>query len=498
MTTVDDALQTYTAQVIEAKLLSYLQSAQTPVTDWHEVGFLRSLLLMWAEIALTDVVGPADPDLKHRARLVAGAVPALAARPTVAASQWLTLVAEQIFDIRRNYALDGTQFAGTFTQQAVTLFCDASHGPYPIVSGAFWVRSPFTGNRYRAITSGTLPNNGSLLITVQAESPNDSLNGQNYADGAGTLTDISDNPLPGVTAWNVAPAFSGVVASSTQQRGLGVVTVGGATPTAPTNYDLQVVVSGQIDVATFQYRTNGGAWSAEHAMAGGTYPIPSGPTVHFTDDPGGSDPSFYAGDGYRFQSPGTPITQQGLDPETDAALLIRCVARWPSLEPTRVVDKHETWARAASPLVTRVHVSLDDDRPGFYNVTIAGSSNPLSSPTVDAVQLYIDQREGITDQSVVSAATVVSISVVGGVTVSMANKGAVQAVATAMWQAYVNSTDIGGTVRIAKLTQILMDAGAINVDNLFLTGGDGFSLELAADEVASPSDIITDLAWVDV
>ena len=84
------------------------------------------------------------------------------------------------------------------------------------------------------------------------------------------------------------------------------------------------------------------------------------------------------------------------------------------------------------------------------------------------------------------------------VTVSVANKLAVQAVATAMWQAYVDSTDIGGIVRAAKLTQILMDAGALNVDNIFLTPGDGFSVELAADEVASPGDIVADLGWVEV
>jgi hypothetical protein len=498
MTTVDDALKTYTAQVIEAKLLSYLQSAQTPVTDWHEVGFLRSLLLMWAEIAMADVVGPADPDLKHRARLVAGAVPALAARPTDAASRWLTLVADQIFDIRRNYALDGTQFAGTFTQQAVTLFCDASHGPYPIVAGQFWVRSPITGNRYRAITSGTLPNNGSLLITVQAESPNDGLNGQNYADGAGTLTDISDNPLPGVTASNVAPSFSGVTASSTQQIGLGIVTVGGSTPAAPTSYDLQMIASGQVGTATFQYRSNGGPWSGTRTTAA-SFTIPSGPTVHFTNDPGGSNPSFIAGDGHRFQSPGTAIVQQGLDPETDAALLIRCVGRWPSLEPGRVVDKHETWARAASDLVTRVHISRDDARPGFCNVTIAGTANPLSSPTVAAVQLYIDQHEAISDQSVVAAATVVPIAGSGGVNVSAANMGTVQATAAALWTAYVNSTDIGGSVRAAKLIEVLMDAGAVNVDNISVN----FSqrVDLGATEVASANDIITGpdaLTWIAV
>jgi hypothetical protein len=289
--------------------------------------------------------------------LTAGVVPALAALQTDTTSEFLTLVADEWFGVRRNFKLDGTRFAGTFTQQAVTLSCDASHGPYSGVAGAFWVRSPVTGNRYRAISSGTIPNNGSVLITFQAENPNDSLHGAAFADGPGTLTDLSANPWPGVSASNVAPSFSGVIPSPNPANGLGVVTVGGSTPASPTAYDVKIVVSGQVaGAAKLQYRANGGPWLSTNP--GGdpvvsSYVIPSGPTVNFANDGGGADPSFIAGDVYSFTSPGTPITQQGLDPETDTALLVRCVARWPSLEVGTVVDKHVTWAKEASTLVTR-------------------------------------------------------------------------------------------------------------------------------------------------
>ncbi len=493
MTAVTDALATYTNDAIKAKLLFYLQGAQTPVTDWHDVGFLRSLLFHWGMNQLGDVLNPADPDVHARQALVEGAVPALAAAPTRATSQWLTLVAEQLFNLRRNFNIDGTQFAGTFTQQAVTLSCDASHGPYAIAAGTFFIRSSVTGNRYKAISSGTVPNNGSVLITFQAESPNDSVNGQNFSDGAGTLTDIRDNPLPGVTASNAGPNFSGVIPTPNPANGLGVVTVGGATPASPTAYEFQITTSGQTATIVFQYRANGGAWITGQVTTAGSFTVPSGPTVTFTND-GVANPSFIAGDVYSFQSPGTPITQQGLDPETDTALLVRCVARWPDLSAGAVVDKHVTWAKKADPLVTRARASKNAI-PGFVDVTIAGKSNPLSGGVVAAVQLYIDQHEAIGDVSIVNAASVVTVISAGDVYVPAENMAAVQSVAAVLWNNYVNATDIGGAVRVAKLEQFLMDAGARDVDELSVNGTP--EVDLAFDEVASPQDIISaGLTWV--
>lgn len=491
-TQITDALATYTNDVIKAKLLQYLQSGPTPVTDWNDSGFLRSLLIHWAVNGLGEILNPAAPDVKFRQARVSGPVPLLAAAPDGATSGWLTLACEQLFGLRRNYKVDGTQFAGTFTQQAVTLFCDAAHGPYSVVAGAFFLKSSVTGNRYKAITSGTIPNNGSVIITFQAESPNDAINGQSFADGAGTLTDIGDNPWPGVSASNLGPNFSGVIPTPNPATGLGVVTVSGTTPAAPTAYDVQITTSGQVGgAAVFEYRTNGGAWLTGNAVTS-SFTIPSGPTIHFANDGGGANPSFIAGDVYSFQSPGTPITQQGLDPETDAALLIRCVARWPDLTVTPP-EKHTVWAKKASPLVTRVR-PRPNATPGFLDVTIAGKSNPLAGGVVTAVQLYIDQREAIGDVSVVATATPLDITAGGTVFASAANMAAVQAAAAVLWNAYVNATDIGGIVRRAKLEEFLMDAGALDVLAIAINGFNDVSL--AANEVANPIDIIgSGLSW---
>jgi hypothetical protein len=118
---------------------------------------------------------------------------------------------------------------------------------------------------------------------------------------------------------------------------------------------------------------------------------------------------------------------------------------------------------------------------------------------VSAVQTYIDQREGITDQTVVTAATVVGITGSGEVRVVAANLATVQAAAAALWNAYVNGTDIGGVVRAAKLVQILMDCGAVAAN--FVTINSSQEVELAASEVAAYVDIITGpgaLGWLGV
>ncbi|TAL29026.1 MAG: hypothetical protein EPN98_21530 [Phenylobacterium sp.] len=481
MTTVDDAVPALSKEQIQGLLIGYLQNARLPTTDWLSGAFIRTLMQFHGTAPLQNFG-------LLKARIVKNGF------PIEATGDDLTNLAQQIFSITRNISLAGPRFAQTFTQQAVVLSCDASHGPYSVTSGSFSVRSRITGNRYTSITSGTIPSNGSVTVTFQAESANDSANGLNFADGPGTLTNVSENPLPGVTANNVAPNFSAVTAVAV---GLGVVTVGGTPAAAPTAYDVQITTAGQVGVAVFEYRTNGGLWNTGHATAT-NFTIPSGPTIHFANDGGGSNPSFLVGDKYSFTSPGTPITQQGLDPETDSALLARCQARWPSLDAEGdTTDKHQVWALAASPLVTRVKVALDTNYPGRVLVTIAGVTNPLGSPTVAAVQLYIDQREEVGDLSLVAAATVTTVTATGTVTVPILQLATVQAAAKASWDPYVAGTAVAGTIRLAVLEAFLMDAGAIDVSGLQLNGSPT-NLVIAANAIGSPADITSTLTWVGV
>ncbi len=276
--------------------------------------------------------------------------------------------------------------------------------------------------------------------------------------------------------------------------GPGTVTVSGTPPAIASAYDIVITTTGQSGAAIFKYRSNGGAWVTNQTTSG-AFVIPSGPTLNFTNDGGGANPSFVVGDRYYFTSPGTPITQQGVDPETDAALLARCLGRW--TDPTATPDeKHRVWAKAASPLVTRVHVSADT-KPGYYDVSIAGLVNPLAGGVVSAVQLYIDQHEGIGNVSTVAAASVVTVTPTGTAFVPAAQLSLVQSAASGAWNLYVNGTDIGGVVRIAVLEQILMDAGASDVAGLQLNGSSS-NLQLGTTQVGSPASLVPNITWVPV
>lgn len=490
MTLPADIVTTYSKDDLTARLRAYLDAANCPVTDRESGGFIQTLMEAWRD-GLVDYLGPANPDPMTRAQVVAGPVPLIPDKRTGDTSAWLTLAVGETFSVDRNIAIHGSQFASTYTQQTVRLSCDSVTGPYTLTGGSFWVRSPVTGNRYMLLATQTVPNSGHVDATFQAEFSSDSVNGLSYNDPAGTLT-ICETPLPGLTANNLAPTFSAVVPTPNPASGLGVVTVGGTPPASATGYDVKITTDGQVGTALFQYRSNGGAWSANTATAG-SFTIPSGPTVHFANDGGGATPSFLAGDRYAFTSPGTPVTQQGIDPETDDALLARGLGRWPDLNAIPD-EKHKVWAKKASALVKRVRVYITG--PGAIAVTIAGAVNPLAGGVVTAVQLYIDQREGIGWISTVAVATVVTITPTGGTVKVPAHKLlAVQALASANWNAYVSSDDIGGDLFVAKLEQILMDAGAVDVTGLALGGFTGV-VPLGPNDVPVAADIVTNLTWL--
>lgn len=491
MTLPADIVATYTQDELTAILDGYLAAAECPVTDHEPGGFIQTLEEAFRD-GLVDYVGVPNPDPMTRAQVVAAAVPLIPAKPNGDTSASLTLVAEQTFNVKRNVAIaGGAAIAGTFTQQTVRLACDVSSGPYALLGGGFWVRSALTGNRYMLLANATVPNNGHVDVTFQAEFSSDSINGHSFNDPAGTLT-ICETPLSGLSASNVAPTFSTVTSTPTPANGPGVVTVSGSPPASATGYDVQIVQDGQVGVALFQYRSNGGAWSASIATAA-SYTIPSGPTVNFANDGGGASPSFLTSDRYSFTSPGTPIIQQGLDPETDAALLGRALGRWTDL--TAIPEeRHRAWAKEASALVKRVRIDIIS--PGQFALTIAGAVNPLSAGVIAAVQLYIDQHEGISWISSVAAATVQTVTPTAGVVYVPARKmAAAQAQAAADWNAYLASDDIGGEVYVAKLETILMDAGATDVQGLEL---DGFADidPISAGAVPVATDIVANLTWM--
>lgn len=482
-TTIDPVtlLNPMSLEQVRTILIGILDAAEDPITDWED-GAVRLTQMQYSALGIDKLVDQLFPIMVGCGYL--GFVPK-------GESEWIDIIAEQIFQLTRTPAV--------ITQQILTLTSDGTKGPFT-VGPDFYVVSPLTGNRYFAITTGTLttgaPN--SIQVTVQAEGPNDPKTGAYYADGPNTLTEIG-TPWQGVTCSNVPPNFSGVVSTPSPALGLGVVTLSGTPPAVATAYDIQIVGDGQNTTAHLQYRTNGGPWSATTPMAA-TVAIGT-VTVHFTNDAGGSNPSFRTGDVYSFSSPGSAITRSGVAAESDVSLVARCYSRWPDIS-GMMVDRRVTWALEAAGDVKRVAVAADTVIGGRMFVTIAGAPGtaPLGGGVIAAVQTAIDQQEGIGRFSVVAAATNTTITATnagaGQVTVPEAQLANIQAAANLVWSAYVDSTDIGGTVRLAKLTEILMDAGAIDVTGLELNGF-AANVVLASNHVAIAADL-SSLTWVGV
>lgn len=472
-------LNPLTLDQLRQVLIGILQSQGDPITDWNS-GAERLTQMQYSALGINELLSNLFPAMAGSAYF-----------KFAPSSAWIDLVAEQLFNTARVQAV--------LTQQSLRVDSDGTSGPF-VVDSNFVIVSPLTGNRYYAITGGTLttgaPNN--ITVVIQAEGPNDPGRGRFYADGPNSITQLTV-PWKGVTATNAPPTFSAVTTTPVPALGLGVVTLTGTSPAIPTAYDVLIVRDGQNTTAQFKYRTNGGPWSATQNMAA-TFVIGT-VTVHFTNDAGGSNPSFRTGDVYSFTSPGSPIVRSGTAKESDVALVQRCYDLWFDLA-ALPVDKHVTWAKVANAAVKRVAVAVDPTYPGRYLVTIAGAPGtaPLGGGVITSVQTAIDQQEGITGLSIVAASTNVTVTATNGtggqVTVAREKRADVEAAANVIWSATVDGTDISGEVRLAKLEQVLIDAGAIDVTKLLLNGV-AANVVLGTNQVAVAADL-SSLNWVEV
>jgi len=203
--------------------------------------------------------------------------------------------------------------------------------------------------------------------------------------------------------------------------------------------------------------------------------------------------------------PGTPaieiitgVPQFGSNDETDASLISRCLARWPSLTAVLEEDRTIKWAKAASTEVTRTRLDADPANAGGVIITLAGPSGGVTGGAVTAVQAYIDKRAAITDWITAQAASNLTITAGGTVTVPRALIDEIQGAADAAWIAYLTSAQIGGTIYVARLIQAVMDAGAIDFTSATLNGG--LDVALASTEVPLPdaAGLATLLTWLEV
>lgn len=498
--TLDTLLQDRTKADELALLMGELQANDFPVTDWNVGGAAHTWTLAIA-------AGLADKSALVKV-ITAGGFPLLAKELLDANGElvpdWVDLLAEQWYDLARVEA--------TFTVQRCRVSCTAGAGPQTVNPG-FIAWNPLTGNRY--IYGGlavAVPDGLSADIDLTAESP-----GAKYNDAAGTIIEIV-TPLPGLSITNPPTTFGGLGVAPAAKKGgsnagTGTVTPStGGTPALSRQFIITVTATGAAgSTGSVSIDTIEGSVTTTTTVAPipATYSAGDAVSLAFAN---GAGVGFVVGDAHTFQTPGTPIIQQGSDDETNDSVVARCLGRWPSLGLNNVTDKYVLWVRQCSLDngygIEKVAVRPSATVAGQVDVTIATASGTASGTVVTAVQNYINARSGITEKGNVIAAATLDIVPSGMVTVRNADIAAVKTAADSAWRLYIQSLAIGGdvatgtpgVVRLGELVQALMDAGAIDYSGLQLNGA-AVNKALTTSQVAtigSGGDLSTALTWTAV
>ena len=478
MTSLETLLATPTEQALKERLRGLLQEGNFPVTDWLSGAVGRSIWEMETAALL---------------ELVANMIPVLARAgfSELASGDWLTLLSY--------YLYDNARVAASFTLQSCVLTCAAGAGPYTLQPGDVVAKST-AGLEYLSVTGGTLNTSSTLAVTMQSRFVNDSANGLDYADGAGTLTQLV-TALPGVTISNPAPEFDTVTLVGV---GNGIVATSRTNPVvAPSACTLRIRIdsNGDIGSATFSYSISGGAWVFAGAMPA-TFDVPAtGIRLTFTN--GAATPSFVLDDIYYGGSPGTPIVQRGADEESDAELQLRNREKWASLAEVPTDDLYALWAKRVAPVVRLVKVEVDGVQPGKVNLTIAGRGYALPAGVVATVQADANARKPVTDRPVVASATPQAITISAIIKLNRKDLAAHQAAAQRAIASLVASKPLDPTIYLAEIIDELRSPSAgttkaidVPIGNILINGV-AANLVLSGGKVASFSQVLsTTLSWV--
>jgi hypothetical protein len=274
-----------------------------------------------------------------------------------------------------------------------------------------------------------------------------------------------------------------------------------ATPTGSHSYSIRVDTDGDAGVATTSTSVDGGAYGSNGTSNPLTNLGTHGGTATLTDS--AISPSFVAGDVYTFSSPGTWLTTQGTDAESQQSLAGRILARWPSLSAIPTEDVYSVWAKESAPgQVTRVLVETDPAVAATVNIYIAGPSAPSTAAQINATQSYIDARAPLTDLPVVYAASTEAITITANATYPIGRVGG-HADLDAAIVAYVTETAIGGTIETAQIVALAMKlnaagvaTGAVNIIDVDV--GNGANVDKTLSSHAIPSPVTNSIVWTAV
>lgn len=177
----------------------------------------------------------------------------------------------------------------------------------------------------------------------------------------------------------------------------------------------------------------------------------------------------------------TWLTQQGVNVESDASLVLRCQGRWPGLGGGATTAVYTAWALTPTPNVTRVRVLENTPQGGQVTIYCAGPSGGASPADVATVQAYINGLRPLCVTVNVLAATNVLVAVAGTVTVASAFVSGFNSALNAAFNSYSTSLAVGGTplqaggnfgVPLAQLYEMIQSLPGVQNVNLTSPSGD--------------------------
>jgi len=451
MTTLAELLVAPTKEQVFNALLANYQAAGFPVTAWQPFGTERTRLMAMAT-AIVDfgavyIPAIAGGSLLDYAPLYPG---------------WTALTADQIYDL--------DQLPATFTAGNITA-SNTSNGAYNYTA-ASPLKLTFTvsGRSYLSTGGGTIPAAvgavpGTAVISVRAE-----FAGSVYLEpsNSATATILLTTPLPGVSLSNPATQYNAVVHTGS---GTGTVTPSG-TPVGPHSLLVLITSTGQAGVATWSYALDGGTPVAAGPLT--TLANIGGVGITVTLANGATNPSFAAGDTYLVSCPGSWITSQGSDLESDAALVERCRDRWASLAVVPTQGLYQLLATTTPDVgsqVTQCTVVPDAVINNKVNVIVSGPGGVLPTATIAAIQAYITPRARGCDNPIVQSPTTTPVTIAATVTVFVAQLATVQAAVVTSLQTYVAAIPVNGVVRIAEVVDAIMTIdGVVDCTGVTING----------------------------
>lgn len=173
---LSDLIKSLTADEVKATILSILESLDFPVASWAKGAIIRTIIAAFSKVVSTftelQVLVAKSGFLDY------------------AEGDWLTLLAEQVYNVTRNPATQATGF--------LTLNNSAG-GDYPYAAQALRFYNPATGKLYRNTGAFHLhPLETGLVIPIEAVEL-----GADSTSAAGTITAL-ETTLIGVTCSNAA------------------------------------------------------------------------------------------------------------------------------------------------------------------------------------------------------------------------------------------------------------------------------------------------------